>query len=393
MKTIEREVIVVGAGPGGSVCSAFLNRYGVDVLLLDKEVFPRDKPCGDCQAGVTTRVLEELGWLEGLREFAHENYGIVLTAPDLAKATVEAPERGWRYDSPRRLFDDYCRRMAIADGVEMEEDVWVYDVIKEDGFVKGVKAKYHGEYVELRSKLVIGADGAHSVVAQKIGMYPDEDFHVATVGRCYYADVDMEPFNEIHFDKDVLPGYIWLFPERDKMCNVGLGFYRGLYTESGKTLTDYLEQWIESSPYGERLRGKKMVGEFKGWRIPGGTQAMDNFVPGCMLIGDAGSMVMPLTGEGVGPAMVTAKIVAELSAKALEANDFSATILGQYPEIRKAKYERKYQAIRALEDSFKNPDMINGLVHKILDDQETYLGFQHQWFFESYEPGKMLDKE
>lgn len=193
MKTIEREVIVVGAGPGGSVCSAFLNREGVDVLLLDKEAFPRDKPCGDGQAGVTTRILQELDWLDGLREIGYENYGIVLTSPDYTKATIEAPERGWRFDTPRRIFDDYCRRMAMAGGVEMQEDVWVYDLIKEDGYIRGVKAKYQGEYVELRSKMIIGADGAHSIVAKKIGMLPESDKDIAVVGRCYFEDVDMEP--------------------------------------------------------------------------------------------------------------------------------------------------------------------------------------------------------
>lgn len=390
MKTIERDVIVVGSGPAGATCAAFLLRNGVDCLLVDRAIWPRDKPCGDGQAGVTTLIMEELGWLEDFREIAYENHGIVMTSPDYTKATVEAPLRGYRYDCPRRIFDDYLRRRVIDEGVEMLEDFWVYDLIKEDGFVKGVRAKYQGEYIEVRSNIVIGADGAHSIVAKKIGMFPESDNDIAVVGRCYYEDVDMDPYNEIHFDKDVLPGYVWLFPERDKMCNVGLGFNRNLYTEDKKTLEEYLDIWIEASPFGERLRGKRRVGEFRGWRIPSGSQAMDNYASGCIVIGDAGSMVMPLTGEGIGPAMVTAKMAAELSKEAIAKNDFSADMFKQYPERRHDMYDAKYKSIKAMESSFESPDRINGLVHKINDDPDTMKAFQQQWYFESYEKDAKL---
>lgn len=385
MKTIERDVIVVGSGPGGSVCSTFLNRGGADVLLLDKEVFPREKPCGDCQSGVTTKILEELGWLEGLRKMSYENYGILLTSPDYTKVIVEAPFKGYRYDTPRRIFDNYCRLRAIDEGVEMYEDAWVYDLIWEDGVVKGVKVKYQGEYVEMRSKIVIGADGAHSIVAQKIGMFPENDNDIAVVGRCYFEDVDMEPYNEIHFDKDVLPGYVWLFPEKDKLCNVGLGFNRNLYPQNNMTLQQVLDKWIKESPYGERLHGKKQIGEFRGWRIPSGCQSMDNYVPGCMVIGDAGSMVMPLTGEGIGPAMVTAKMASEISIEALEKNDFSANAFKRYPERRDKMYQPKYQAIKKLENAFSSINAVNGFIHNIADNPEVKDAFTKQWYFESYE--------
>ncbi len=384
MKTIERDVIIVGAGPGGSSCSAYMKRQGFDPLLLDKDVFPREKPCGDCQSGVTTKLLAELGWLEGLREIGFENYGITMTSPDYTKLVVEAPNRGTRYDTPRRIYDHYCVKRAVAEGVEFRENVWVYDVIWEDGKVCGVKAKVDGEYVQIRFRMVIGADGSHSIIAKKIKMFPDNDNDVAVVGRCYYADVDMEPFNEIHFDKDVLPGYVWLFPEKDKLCNVGLGFNRDLYKE-GKTLEEYLDSWIETSPFGEKLRGKRRIGEFRGWRIPSGSQAMANVVPGCILIGDAGSMVMPLTGEGIGPAMVTGKLASEVTREAFDENDFSLNVLSRYPERRDKIYGPKYQSIKAMENAFSSAEAVDGFVHKIAENPEVKAGFQKQWYYESYE--------
>lgn len=387
MKKIERDVIIVGAGPGGTACAAFMKRLGLEPLLVDKEFFPREKPCGDGQAGVTTELLDELGWLDGLRELGYENHGIIMTSPDYSKIVVEAPFKGRRYDTPRRIFDNYCVERAVAEGVEFKENVWVYDVIWEDGKVCGVKAKIDGEYVQIHTKMVIGADGAHSIIAKKIGMFPDEDTDVAVVGRCYYADVEMEPYNEIHFDKDVLPGYVWLFPEKDNLCNVGLGFNRNLYAEDGKTLEEYLDQWIESSPYGERLRGKKRVGEFRGWRIPSGSQAMANVVPGCILIGDAGSMVMPLTGEGIGPAMLTGKMAAQVTKEAFDKNDFSLEVLSSYTKQRDDIYGPKYAQIKSLENAFATKEAVDQFVHNVIDNPAVKEAFTKQWYFEAYEKG------
>ncbi len=391
MKTFEREVVVVGAGPGGTTCAAFLKRFGLEPLMLDMETFPRDKPCGDGQAGVTTKILDELGWLEGLREIGHENHGIVVTSPDYTRLVVEAPFKGSRYDTPRRIYDHFCVKQAVKEGVEFKENAWVYDVIREDGKVCGVKAKIDGEYVQIRSKIVIGADGAHSNVAKKIGMFPDLDPEIAVVGRCYYADVDIEPYNEIHFDKDVLPGYVWIFPLKDRLCNVGLGFSRHLYEAGeGKTLEDYLDRWLENSPFAERLRGKKRVGEFRGWRIPFGSQAMDNVVPGCILIGDAASMVMPLTGEGIGPAMVTAKLAAEVTKEAFEKDDFSLSVLSRYTRQRDETYLPKYEAVKKLERYFASAENVNGFVHQIAENPAAKEAFVKQWYFEAYET---LDKK
>lgn len=198
MKTIERDVIVVGAGPGGSTCASYLARAGVDVLLIDKETFPRDKPCGDSQAEVTIKHVAELGALDEVRKYGFRNKGFLLTSPSYEKAYLAGP--GERYTTPRKIFDNIMKNTAVRHGAEMLEDCWVYDAIKEDGFIKGVKAKYQGEYVEFRSKIVIGADGSHSMVAKAMGMFPENLQCVGAGMRCYYQDVPMEGYLEIHFE-------------------------------------------------------------------------------------------------------------------------------------------------------------------------------------------------
>lgn len=371
MKTIEREVIVVGAGPGGSVCASYLSRAGIDVLLLDKERWPRDKPCGDSQAEVTMSHVRELGGFDEVKKVGYPNKGLLLTSPNHEKCYL--PASGERFTTPRRIFDNIIKDLALRHGAELLEECWVYDVIKEDGFVKGVKAKYRGEYVEFRSKLVIGADGSHSRVAKSIGQFPDDPASVAVVGRCYYEYVPMEGYLEIHFDQNVLPGYVWIFPSgKDPVTNVGLGFNAEIYMKEqmkGRTLEDFLQVFIENNPHGERLKNARRIGPWKGWRIPSGPQAMDNYGSGVMLIGDAGSMVLPLTGEGIGPAMETARMAADTAMEALAAGDFSADFLKRYADKRHAMYDAKYQSIKALENAFRSPETINGFIHRFNTDE------------------------
>ncbi len=378
MKPTERDVIVVGAGPAGSTCAAYLALAGVDVLLLDKEIWPREKPCGDGQTGVAFEFIKDLGIADELAAVGFKTKGASFTSPDLNRVDFDMGEAS-SYVTPRRLFDDMVRRRAIRAGAEMLQNAWVYDVIKEDGFVRGVRAKIDGEYVELRSKLVIGADGAHSIIAKKIGMFGDDDNDVAVVGRCYYEDVDIPGYLEMHLDKNVLPGYVWIFPMRDGKANVGLGYNRKFYVDV-PDLQDTLDRWIVESPYGECLRGKRRIGEFRGWRIPYATGAHDNYVDGCMLIGDAGSLITPFTAEGIGPAMASGHMVSGICQKALLSGDASCNVLKEYKEQWDAQYGPAIKKIKSIESAFQNAEVINTYMAKFKDNpaaKEMFLSMMH----------------
>jgi len=378
MKSTERDVIVVGAGPGGSTCAAYLALAGVDVLLLDKEIWPREKPCGDGQTGVSFKFVKDLGIADELAAAGFKTKGASFTSPDHNRIDFDMGEAS-SYVTPRRLFDDMVRKRAIRAGAEMLQNAWVYDVIKEDGFVRGVRAKIDGEHVELRSKLVIGADGAHSIIAKKIGMFGDDDNDVAVVGRCYYEDVDIPGYLEMHLDKNVLPGYVWIFPMRDGKANVGLGYNRKFYVDV-PDLQDTLDRWIVESPYGECLRGKRRIGEFRGWRIPYATGAYDNYVNGCMLIGDAGSLITPFTAEGIGPAMASGHMVSGTCQKALLSGDVSCNVLKEYKEQWDAEYGPAIKKIKSIESAFQNAEVINTYMAKFKDNpaaKQMFLSMMH----------------
>ena len=199
-------------------------------------------------------------------------------------------------------------------------------------------------------------------------MFPDNPAHVAVAMSCYYENVPMEGYLEFHFDRHVLPTYLWIFPtgNQEGLVNVGLGIRADIHR--GTALTKYFQQFVRSSPYGRRLLDAKQVSEWQCSRIPCGTQAGKNHAPGAMLIGDAGSCALPLTGEGVGPAMESAKMASDIAIVALDGNDTSDEVLAGYHERWLAACKLKYQNMKVMENAFCNAEAVNALVKKFLSN-------------------------
>ena len=370
-KIIERDVIVVGAGPGGAACAGYLAKDGIDVLLLDKEKFPRDKPCGEGQSHETYLHYQLLGCYDEYMSMMHPLAGLDFYGPNGQQARREIVEGV----CPRRALDTLVRNQAEKLGAEVIEDCWVYDLIKEDGQVKGVKAKIDGEYVELRSKIVIGADGAHSMVAKKAGMYFDgdgDDMSIAVVQRCHYSGVTgLTDAIELFFDPQIVPGYVWIFPyekHQKGFCNVGIGYYRKQY-ESAK-MDELLKIWLNRPDIKERFRNAKQVTPMQGWRIPNDYLQRHTYGDGVMLIGDAAGQNTPASGEGISLAM-NAGFYAYVAAKeALKKNDFSKATLKIYDDFIQKWHTPYYKTMRGMLDGMTTPEQTNALMDQLVASKE-----------------------
>lgn len=388
MKRIEREVVVVGAGPGGSVAAAYLARAGRDVLLIDRDIFPRDKPCADAQSGNTIYHVKELGAYEELKALAMEGHHLKMVSASYEE-TVAGDENFAVYVTitPRWQFDDLMRRTAIRHGAEMWQGCWCTDVIWEDGYVRGVKCKYQGEEIEIRSKIVIGADGSHSFVAKAVNLYPEEHDSVCIGLRTYFTGVELDPkiredgYIEFHFDGSVAPAYFWVFPSGQKgleegFCNVGTGIIDreeyGSEKFNKETLIELTERWIRESPYGAQFKNARQCAPWKGWRVPDTQQRTKNCGNGFMLVGDAGSTVIPLVDEGISGAMDSAELAANAAIAALEVGNFSEEFLySQYPSRFTAKYSDRLKKIKLAQESLCDPDVCSKLVHRMNLDEEV----------------------
>ncbi|MDR1573319.1 MAG: FAD-dependent monooxygenase, partial [Clostridiales Family XIII bacterium] len=238
----EWDVIIVGAGPGGSITASKLAMAGVRVLLADKEKFPRDKPCSDLYGPAIKDLLTELGAYDQLMEAGFLYRDTVLIAPNFSE--LRAKNRGGIV-CPRRVGDNILKENAAKLGAEVWEECWIHDLIIEDEQVRGVKAKYQGEFTELRAKIVIGCDGSHSWVAKRIGAFADDPEMVYLCGRKYMRGADPELLDlEIHYTEEFIPGFVCLSPHPgyDNAVNIGMGIQISRYRDSaldGEAMTQY----------------------------------------------------------------------------------------------------------------------------------------------------------
>jgi len=322
------DVIVVGAGPAGSTAATLLARAGIDVLLLEKSTFPREKVCGD---GLTPRGVRQLhalgidtsgdGWIRnrGLRVVGGD-VTIELPWPTLA----DFPDFG--VVRPRRDFDDMLATLAVKAGARLRTATTVTGPVIDERFdrIAGVTAKTTddgGAVHRFGAPLVIAADGVSARVALGMGINKRDDRPLGVAVRRYYrsprADDDhLESHLELWDRGDqrnpkLLPGYGWIFGLGDGTVNVGLGM---LNSSKAFGHTDYralLRTWLDGTPEEWGLREQNAVGTVGGAALPMGFNRTPHYDRGLLLIGDAGGVVNPFNGEGIAYAMESAAIAVD----------------------------------------------------------------------------------
>lgn len=329
----EADVIVVGAGPGGSAAAYHLARHGVRVLLLEKTEFPREKVCGD---GLTPRAVRQLvrmgidtsekaGWLHnrGLRVIGG-GVRLELDWPELASFPNYGLVR------TRMDFDDMLANRAVEAGALLRTNVNVTGpVLDEDGQVIGVQAKVGAdkEPVEYRAPLVIAADGVSGKFPLALGLAKRDDRPLGVAVRRYYRsavkadDNYLESWLELRSAQDpnrLLPGYGWIFGLGDGRVNVGLGILNSSNAFGKTNYRHMLTDWLGSTPEDWGLRGEENAeGPTLGAALPMGFNRVPHYTRGVMLVGDSGGMVNPMNGEGIAYAMESGELAAEVAVQAL----------------------------------------------------------------------------
>jgi len=332
------DVVVVGGGPAGTIAAMYLAKAGKKAVLLDKAVFPRDKTCGDAQGRKAAAILRELGVYEGYTKLPGQQiYGITLSSPNGTQVDVDVEQRDKPapgYVHKRMDFDNYLFQCAKE---RTETRIFtVTEPILEDDYVKGVKGiNEHGKQEEIRAKVVLAADGATSVLASRFGLNTNPHEHFIVAIRAYYKNVkELTDRIEIHLIKSLLPGYFWIFPLPDGEANVGLGMITKDMQNKKVNLKQAMLKEIEENPlFKERFSEAKLDGDIKGWNLPIASHHRKCFANGIIFLGDAASLIDPLSGEGVGNAMISGRVGAHIVLDALHRNDFSEQFLEKYDTL------------------------------------------------------------
>jgi menaquinone-9 beta-reductase len=373
------DVIVVGAGPGGSTAAYHLARHGLDVLLLEKTEFPREKVCGD---GLTPRAVkqltsmgidtsEEAGWKhnEGLRIIGG-GHRLEMKWPDLASF----PNYG--LTSPRSEFDERLARQAKLAGARLIEGANVTGpVLDRTGRITGVTVKHAGQGSDApettySAPLVLAADGNSTRLSLAMGLRKRDDRPMGVAVRTYYtsprSDEDwLESWLELwdqqpDGSKRLLPGYGWIFPMGDGTVNVGLGI---LNTSSAWGNVDYrqlLRRWLDQTPEEWGFREENRTGPVRGAALPMGFNRKPHYTRGMLLIGDAGGMVNPFNGEGIAYAMESGLLAADVVAQALARRTPAERelALSAYPQALKDTYGGYYTLGRVFVKMIGHPEVM-----------------------------------
>jgi geranylgeranyl reductase family protein len=367
----DADVIVVGAGPSGSTAAYYLAQAGLNVLLIEKSRFPRDKVCGD---GLTPRavrslvamgvdVSEEAGWLrnKGLRVIGG-GMRLELDWPELSNWP------GYGLVRTRASLDEQLARRAQTAGAKLLEGTTVTGpVLDDDGRIVGVETTAESEEKSktrsrsdnsergsgssrvYRARVVVAADGNSSRLSVAMGLRKRDDRPMGVAVRTYYTsprheDDYLESWLDLWDGDRLLPGYGWIFGMGDGTSNVGLGL---LNTSDAFGKTDYrelLKRWLRSMPEEWGYVEENRTEPVRGAALPMGFNRTPHYHRGLVLAGDAAGMVNPFNGEGIAYAMESGEILARVVAQALARPSRAEIerVLRSYPEELQAAYGRYY---------------------------------------------------
>lgn len=318
------DVIIVGAGPGGSTCAWFAAKAGLRVLLLDAERFPRDKACGDALSRTkAVPILQEMGLGEALdREATHQCGGVTIASCRNDVFTVPIPQSGdplrrTHRIVPRRIFDRWLLDQ-VRPHVDVMEGFRVTGLLRDGQAIRGVMGQQRGGGPQRFSgAAVVGADGIYSAVAKHAGLRAGLGPPVGLAVRGYLRDVaGLNGHIEFFFIEELLPGSLWVFPCGPGVANVGIAIWQHQLASMGLDLNELLWRTIRRHPLlCDRFQRAQLVAPLRGWPLMPWAGRRRITAPGVGLIGDAAQLVDPITGEGIGNAMLSGKLAAEALAE------------------------------------------------------------------------------
>ncbi|MFQ5921670.1 MAG: geranylgeranyl reductase family protein [Anaerolineales bacterium] len=316
--TDQHDVIVVGAGPAGSATAYFLATQGVDVLLVDKSDFPRDKTCGDALMPRALHVLDQMGLLDDLRATAQKADTLRFFAPNGNLLETSVPAAGglpsYVLVVPRLRLDVAIQQRAVQAGAKFQGQSKVVDIVREAGHAMCVRLKHAGKLYELHARGVVISTGAATRLLRAVGLLPERP-GLMVAARAYFENVaGIAQQLEFYFNHISLPGYGWMFPTSPTTANVGVG-YLG---KQHPSLRVGFKKFVAEHPRMRQILAEAdKIGPVRNHPLRVDFHRSPKVRPGVVAVGEAIGLVNPFTGEGIDYALESGQIAAEVIAEVL----------------------------------------------------------------------------
>ncbi len=361
------QAVVIGGGPAGAATAWALASQGLDVVLVDKARFPRDKPCAEYLSPQGSRILSAMGVLETVEQAgAAQLTGMRVRSPDGGIIHGEFAAKhgftGFRDRGlalRRRHLDPILLDAARHAGASVREGVALDSLIMVGETVVGVRLHSDGELREVRAPLVIGADGLRSMVARKLALTARLPWPRRVAFVTHYRDVcGMTGYGEMHVERD---GYVGLADVGHGETNVAIVVPRALAKEASGDSAGFMTRWLARHPQLERrFTGATRVSDVQVTG-PFASHARRGYAPGVALVGDAADFFDPFTGEGIYAALRGGELLGDYARDAIRAHSTRAALdaLKAYDAARLAEFRNKWLVERAIGAAVSSPALMN----------------------------------
>lgn len=376
------KICIVGAGPAGATAALFLAQKGIPCTLIDKSSFPRDKVCGDACSGKVSWVLRKLNldtsfafenkeihlpsW--GVKFFGSQNNELKVpfkinynaqkdTAPGFISKRIDFDNQliEWVRNEPLIEWIENC---SLNKFTRLEDSI----------ILENTKTLF-----KMKADVVLAADGAYSNIAKQLMGFNIPDNKNSLGLRAYFEgvqDLDNEGFIELHFLKELLPGYFWIFPLANGQANVGLGIRTDIQKDRRINLKEVFDEIIHNHPVlSLRFKNAKLINEVKlhGLPLGGHAQISDNQL---LLLGDAAALIDPFTGEGIGNAMISGMYAADVIANNYKTVSYQAANLKEYDQLVYRRLGSELALSQHMQNLTKYPTLFNFVVNKARKNKE-----------------------
>lgn len=375
------DVVIVGAGPAGSMAALHLAKRGHETLLLDKDSFPRDKVCGDALIPDTIRILKRSGLHAEVSERALKAGVSTFYSP----SRIQYDVHGEFLTLKRIELDALIAKAAISAGSTFCRAKITNILVQPD---ETLSLAVESEATLLSARIVLIATGANVEMPTRLGLVTQRGPSAVAL-RCYVQSPVKLDRLVISYDRSITPGYAWIFPLSNGEFNIGCGVTYGKKPAASINLREAFRSFTASFPLAiEIMRSAEVISPLRGAMLRCGLTGTHPQGPGNVLVlGESIGATFPLTGEGIGKAMETGELAADVADQALQSRDMR--LLGDFQHRIEHELRPKFLGYRIAENWFSRPwlndfvsrriqrskllqEMVAGIINETVDPREVF---------------------